>query len=108
MLDWKKTKKGETIQHEGATLRWCKHHVHTEGLWDGLYTSHKPEDHGSWKEAKYERYGKKQKAKIDSTSPPKLSLSDKMKAALAAKCKMEPNKIEDMLNESILTRGPEA
>ena len=22
------TKKGETVEYEEATLRWCKHHVH--------------------------------------------------------------------------------
>ena len=48
--EWKMTKKGETIEHERATLHWCKHHIHTEELWDGLYMSHKPEDHESWKE----------------------------------------------------------
>ena len=64
--------------------------------------SHKPEDHDSWKEVKNECYGKRKKPKIDSTSPPKLSLSDKMKAALATKYKMEHNEIEDMLNDSSL------
>ena len=49
MPDWKITKKGEIIQHEGATLHWCKYHVHIEGLWDGLYMFHRPEDHDSWK-----------------------------------------------------------
>ena len=94
MPAWKKTKKGETIEHEGATLHWCKHHIHTEGLLDGLYIVHKPKDHKSWKEAKNERYGKRKKPKIVSTYPPKLSLSDKTKAALGTKCKMEPNEID--------------
>ena len=64
MPDWKKTKRGETIEHEGATLHWCTHHVHLEGLWDGLYISHKSEDHDSWKEEKNKRYGKRENPKL--------------------------------------------
>ena len=63
MPEWKVTQKGETIDHEGATLHWCKHHIYTEGLRDGLYMSHKPEDHENWKEAKNLRYGKKKELK---------------------------------------------
>ena len=78
MPDWKKSKKGETIEYDGDTLHWCKHHVHTEVLWDSLYMSHKLEYHDSWKEEKNQRYGKKKRSKtIDSTPPPILSLSEK-------------------------------
>ena len=63
MPEWKMTKKGETIEHEGYILHWCKHHAHTEGLWDGLYVSHKPENHESWKEEKNQRYGKRKNPK---------------------------------------------
>ena len=43
--DWKNTKKEDIIKRDGETLHWCKHHVHTEILWDGLYISHKQEYH---------------------------------------------------------------
>ena len=101
MPDWKN--KGETIEHKGATLHWCKNHVHIEGLWDGLCMSHKPEDHEIWKEGKNQRYGKKSRFKTnESTLHPKLSLSYKIKTALATKCKIESNDIEDMLNNRSL------
>ena len=75
----------------------------TQKVYGMDYISHKPEDHESWKEEKNQRYGKNKRYKInDFTSPPKFSLSDKMKAALVTKCKMEPNQIENMLNDSSL------
>ena len=45
MPDWKKINKGDTIERYGDTIHLCKHHVHTEGLWDGVYMSHKSEYH---------------------------------------------------------------
>ena len=41
----KKTKKRDTIDRNGVILHWYNYHVHTESLWDGLYMSHKPENH---------------------------------------------------------------
>ena len=60
---------------------------------------HKPEDCDSWKEENNQRYGKKTRAKTnDSTPPPTLNLSEKIKAALATKFNIEPSDIEDVLN----------
>ena len=65
--------------------------------------SYKSEDHTRWKEEKSQRYYKKKRSKTnDSISPPKLSLSDKMKEVLVTKWKMKPNEIDDMLNDSFL------
>ena len=45
MLDWKHIKKRDTHERDGDTLHLCENHVHTEGLWDGLYMFNKPENH---------------------------------------------------------------
>ena len=46
---WCTIKKGDTIQHFGRTFYWCDKHIHPQGHWNGLYCTHRPEDHDQWK-----------------------------------------------------------
>ena len=43
---WRGTRDGpEKVGPDGKTLSWCKHHVHPDGLWNGLYVNHKEDQH---------------------------------------------------------------
>ena len=60
---WRTVKnKGETCEFEGTTFWWCPKHKHPHGYFDGLYCTHKPEDHDKWKAGWRERNKKKAKA----------------------------------------------
>ena len=87
--EWRTIKKGDTIEHDGKTLYWCPHHKHPQGLFDGLYCWHKPENHDEWK-AKFKK-PKTSAAPEDTSSKKtepsnqKLSLNDRLKIVLCTK-----------------------
>jgi len=49
--EWRTEKKGSKVDRDGKTWWWCPHHK-AEGLFDGLYVTHKPEDYDEWKQNK--------------------------------------------------------
>ena len=74
--EWKRTKKGATIEQDGKTYYWCKHHVYKD-RYDGLYMDHKPEDHDEWKtNRKGFNKGKDGDAGTDGSEKKKLSLNE--------------------------------
>ena len=82
---------GDHVNKMGKDWYWCNKQ-HNNG--QGMYVTHKPEDHTSWKERNPQGYrrGKKDKStsKSKTTSTAngsKLTLTDKMKAAMVAKFK---------------------
>jgi hypothetical protein len=49
---WRTEFKGPTIEQDGKTWHWCKHHK-SPGCWDGLYVAnHTEATHNKWKAAK--------------------------------------------------------
>ena len=80
---------GDTIEHEGNKLHWCPQHKYPQGLFDGLYCWHKPENHYEWK-AKFKK-PKTSPAPEDTSSKKtkpanqKLSLNDRLKSVLCTK-----------------------
>ena len=73
------------MDRDGKTWWWCPHHK-TEGLFDGLYVTHKPEDHDEWKKDKRNWMRKKNSssssASDGNSDSGKLQLTDSMKQAL--------------------------
>ena len=56
-------KKGpEKLDKDGETWFWCPHHK-IKGQYDGMYVTHKPEDHDAWLKRKNKRLAKRQRAK---------------------------------------------
>jgi len=99
MPDWRMKKEGTMKIVDGVEWFWCPHH-HLEGVFDGLYMPHKPEDHDKWKAEKERKRveWKKQKENASTGSTngektttnsastqQKMKLSDKMKAVLMTK-----------------------
>ena len=56
------SKKGASMEKDGKTWYWCPLHV-KEGLFDGLYMPHKPEDHDEWARKKKEKAEKQKRNK---------------------------------------------
>ena len=92
--------KGEECEVNGLTWWWCPHHK-LDGVFDGLYVRHRPEDHNDWKKKKNDR--RKPGASTDDTKtsvPQKLSMSDKLKSALMTKCALSESEFNDLIAES--------
>ena len=69
---WRTINKGPTsTAPDGTTVYWCPKYVHPQGLINGSYNWHKPEDRDSWKATlNYRRAAKKGSANTtDSTTP---------------------------------------
>ena len=89
------------MEKDGKTWYLCPHHV-KEGLFDGLYMSHKPEDHDEWARKKKEKAEKQKRNKSGNSDgdfgcsggnkkKSKLQFTDEMKQALVS----EGNMLED-------------
>ena len=96
--EWLIKNVGPSIEKDGKTLYWCPHHTGPQKTWPGMYMPHKPEDHDKWQAKKDERYPKKKKAPSEAT-PTKLTLSDKMRSALATKMCLTPQALEEMMGD---------
>ena len=57
------TKQGAPITIDGKTYWWCEKHIDPAGHWNGMYTTHKPEDHDA---VVARRRGKRKKHRQDS------------------------------------------
>ena len=82
--EWRTIKKGDKVDRDGKTWWWCPKHK-AEGLFDGLYVTHKPEDHDEWSRRNKEARAKKKTAASTNTSTSdsgKLQLTESMKQAL--------------------------
>ena len=79
----------DSIQKEGRTWYWCPHHK-VEGSYDGLYVTHKPEEHEEWKnnrsQFRRKKYLEKKKDNSDeskeknSKTSKKLVINENLKA----------------------------
>ena len=105
---WRMVKKGASVEREGKTWYWCPRHVVT-GRYDGLYVTHKPEDHDEWQKKKDIQNAKKKASKVNSKdsddknvqqeSSKSLTLNDNLKAALLTHSEMTGAQVEALLAE---------
>ena len=110
LADWRMKKGSEQMEKEGKTWYWCPHHK-IEGKYDGLYVTHKPEEHDDWLQRKNARLAKKKRAKEDSkrdesinksdyADDNKLMISDSLKAALMTHMDISPEQVEALVKEA--------
>ena len=88
---WRTINVGASCSRDGKTWWWCPHHS-KEGLFNGLYMNHKPEDHAEWAKKKKEM-AEKRKARTNSdnnSNRNKLQLIESMKQALVTEGNMTP------------------
>ena len=105
---WRMVKTTPSIERDGKTWYWCPHHVYPD-KYDGLYVTHKPEDHEDWvkrKESFRNRFAKnkpKEDSKDkDNEDPPqrKLTLSESLKTALMTRCDISAAQADALLKEA--------
>ena len=89
--EWRTKNEGPKCDCDGMTWYWCPHHF-KKGLFDGLYMTHKPEDHDAWKLKKYPNKRPRPEAKSSSAnSSSKLQLTESMRNALVTEGNMTPD-----------------
>ena len=105
---WRMTKGEPTVQRDGKTWHWCPKHV-SQGKYDGLYVTHKPEDHDEWiknrnkfkKNRKDEDKKEVQQNENSETSNTKaLALSNYLKAALLTRCDLTAAQADALIQEA--------
>ena len=110
IADWRMKKGPEQMDKDGKTWYWCPHHK-IEGKYDGLYVTHKPEDHDEWLQRKNARIAKKKRVKDDNKSENssnkkddedsnKMVISDSLKAALMTHMDISPEQVEALVKEA--------
>ena len=107
---WRMKKGPEKLEKDGKTWFWCPHHK-IEGQYDGLYVTHKPEDHDAWLQRKNDRLAKRRRAKDNQKDSDegkqshedgskKLIISDSLKAALMTHMDVSPEQIDALVKEA--------
>jgi len=105
--DWRMKQTDPKIERDGKTWWWCPRHVQP-GKYNGLYVTHKPEDHDDWvqkKEARRARFAK-ENSKEDKPSTSgdetakKLVLTENLKAALLTRCDLTGAQADALLEEA--------
>ena len=56
--DWRVVKGHDSVERDGKTWFWCLNHK-MDGKYNGLYVTHKPENHAEWQKQKQEQAKKK-------------------------------------------------
>ena len=107
---WRMEKGEPMIKKEGKTWYWCPKHV-SPGKYDGLYVTHKSEDHDEWAKNR-SRFKKRSDKKDDKNKeenknepsqqqPEKsLALSNLLKAALLTRCDLTAAQAEALIQEA--------
>ena len=105
---WRMTKTTPMVEKDGKTWYWCPHHVY-EDKYNGLYVTHKPEDHEDWvkrKQSYKDRMTKKKTSDVpkdddaDDSSGKKLTLTDTLKTALMTKCDITGAQADALIKEA--------
>ena len=99
---WRTIKdKGESCEWSGTTWYWCSKHKRPNGAFDGLYCTHKPEDHDEWKANR--NAWKKDKDKKDGnpteSRTKSLSVSQKLKSVLCTKLMLSDEDAEEICKD---------
>ena len=71
------------IKKEGKTWYWCPKHV-SQGKYDGLYVTHKPEDHDEWAKNRNRFRKRDNKNENDREETANASTNNENNKALAA------------------------
>ena len=109
--DWRKKKGEPMIKKDGKTWYWCPKHVSRDGNYDGLYVTHKPEDHDEWaknrnrfkkREKKDESYKQDENSNEtpDNEKEKSLALSNSLKAALLTRCDLTAAQADALIKEA--------
>ena len=106
---WRMKKTEDIIQQHGKTWYWCPHHK-VEGSYDGLYVTHKPDEHDEWKKNKFQfrrnKFSRDKKMDAeedkseDESSEKKLTISDNLKAALLTHCDLTGAQINEIIQDA--------
>ena len=107
--DWRTKFDGDSKVVAGKTWHWCKRHTQ-EGVYDGLYVTHKQEDHDVWVDCR-KNWNKNKKpsagAPSDSNksgstpSADKLTLSNNLKAAMVTNFQCTSEQAEKLWSEVV-------
>ena len=96
------------VERDGKNWWWCPKHV-IPGRYDGLYVTHKPEDHEEWVQKKEVRKAKFVKERKNDGNGPKddsegtnkkLALTDTLKAALLTRCDLTGAQADALIREA--------
>ena len=104
---WRMVKTTPSVIKNGKTWFWCPHHSY-KGKYDGLYVTHKPEDHDEWQKKKDASLQRKRnyKAKMNQENKDsqhrnddskKLVLTDTLKAVLLTHSDMTGAQVEELI-----------
>ena len=101
---WRMTKTEPMIQREGKTWYWCAKHV-SPGKYDGLYVTHKPENHDKWvkNRNRFKSHEKKEESEINASNKENdksLALSNSLKAALLTRCDLSAAQADALIQEA--------
>ena len=106
---WRMKKTEDSIQKEGRTWYWCPHHK-VEGSYEGLYVTHKPEEHEEWKnnrsQFRRKKYLDKKKdnsdegKEKDSDTSKKLVINENLKAALLTHSDLSALQIDEIIEDA--------
>ena len=102
---WRTVKnKGDSFVKDGVTFYWCDKHVHPQGLFNGLYCTHKPENHDEWK-AKDRAWRKNRNANQSNndnsnSKPQGLVVTDKLKEVLCSRLMLSDKDVENICKEA--------
>ena len=103
-------KKGQDqVNRDGKTWFWSPHHK-MKGKYDGLYVTHKPEEHEEWVRKKNERNARKKKTRDEQketdqisqndVNGSKLTISNSLKAALMTHMDILPEQVDAIFREA--------
>ena len=105
--DWRLHFDGDSKLVDGKMWYWCKKHKQ-EGLYDGLYVTHRPEDHDAWVDRK-KNWNKRKKPSMntpsgtasssDASATSKLTLSNNLKAAMITNFQCTSEQAERLWSE---------
>ena len=107
--DWRRVKKQDSVIVNGKTWHWCPHHKHPNNP-DGLYVTHRAEDHDQWKLRRDQFKGQAKPKSISndnnnvstSESKDKLQLSSQIKSVLMSDCQLTPDEAAALVEKMSL------
>ena len=109
IVDWRMKKGQDQITRDGKKWYWCPHHK-IEGKYDGLYVTHKPEEHNEWLKRKNDCIAKKKRTKESQNygeedkkpdeDGSKLVITDSLKAALMTHMDISSEQVDAIVQEA--------
>ena len=100
--EWRTINKGLSVVHFGKTFWWCPKHKHPQGHWNGLYCTHKPEDHDEWRNNRNRNNrpnGNSDAASEKGNDEKKLAINSRLKEVLCSKLMLTDEDADKICNE---------